>query len=601
SGLTRIGLSQRCGRGFDPCAALQVHVDLLPDGEHELSFFLGAADDLDAVHSSLEKLRSRGAPARALARVTEGWDRLLGTVAVETPDRAMDLMVNRWLLYQSLSSRIWGRSGLYQSSGAFGFRDQLQDVLAFLLADPGLAREQIIRAAAHQFPEGDVLHWWHPPDSRGVRTRCSDDLLWLPYAVGVYVEATGDLDILNVPVPFLEGQPLRERELERFGTYPPGSRSGAVYEHCVQALRHAQGRRGAHGLPLIGTGDWNDSFDQLGPEGRGESVWLVWFIRDVVNRFAQLMERRGDDALADEFRAWSEDLVAAAEEHAWDGRWYRRATHDRGSWIGSSTSLEGKIDSLTQSWAVISRGAKELRGKVAMDAVLKHLVDEESRLVKLLTPPFEHMDPTPGYARNYPPGVRENGGQYTHAAIWVAWALADLGDGDAAGRIFGYLNPAERTSTRAGVELYRREPYSVAADIYGAGDLEGIGGWSWYTGSAAWLYRLAVERILGIRPIEGGIHLDPCIPRIWPEYRVTLRRDSGTAYRIHVRNPDGVSRGVRAVVLDGTPQTAKIRLRDDGEDHSLVLTLGEASPRVAHTPPDPSSVGEEASPAGDPR
>ena len=580
SGLTRIGLSRRSGRGFDPCAALQVHVDLPADGEAEVSFFLGAAEDLDDARRRLEALRSGDTPARSLRTVSERWDALLEAVSVETPSRAMDLMVNRWLLYQSLSSRIWGRSGLYQSSGAFGFRDQLQDVLAFLLVAPELAREQILRAASHQFSEGDVLHWWHPPDGRGVRTRCSDDLLWLPYAVAAYVEATGDGGLLDELVPFLQGEPLREHELERFAAYPSGSQTDSVYEHCIRALHHAQGRTGAHGLPLIGTGDWNDSFDELGPEGRGESVWLAWFIKDVVRRFTGLMDERRDAARAHELRAWSDSLVVSAEEHAWDGSWYRRATHDRGSWIGSSTSPEGRIDSLTQSWAVISGGARQARAALAMDSVMAHLVDDEARLVKLLTPPFQNMDPTPGYARNYPPGVRENGGQYTHAAVWVAWALADLGDGDAAARVFSYLNPAERASNRAEAEHYRREPYSVAADVYGTGKLMGVGGWTWYTGSAAWLYRLAVERILGLRPSKEGIRIDPCVPRAWDQYRINLKLPGGTTYRIHVRNPDGVTGGVRSVLVDGNPHEVDIPVSDDGLEHEVEVTLGEGSPQA---------------------
>jgi cyclic beta-1,2-glucan synthetase len=587
-GLARLGLARRCGRGLDPCGALQIHVDLPPGATETVHFILGAAEHREGATSLTAELRVPGAITNELGRVTRFWDTVVGRLQVSTPDPELDVMVNRWLLYQALSCRIWGRSGFYQSSGAFGFRDQLQDVLALLGPAPDLARLHILTAARHQFPEGDVLHWWHPDSERGVRTRCSDDLLWLPFSVATFLEATGDLDLLDEVVPFLAGTPLGPGEMERFGVYRASEETGTLFDHCISALRQGL-RTGPQGLPLIGTGDWNDSLDSLGEGGKGESVWLAWFVFDIVRRWAPLCVARGETELAEWLRERARSIVQAAETVAWDGSWYRRATFDDGAWIGTSEGAEGRIDSLTQSWALLSSGARPDRARTAMAAVQEHLVDEENRLVLLLTPPFQRADPYPGYIRNYPPGVRENGGQYTHAGIWAAWAMAEMGDRDTAFRLLQFMNPVTRIRTEEDLYRYQREPYAVAADVYGAPPFLGTGGWTWYTGSAAWLYRLATEAILGIHNIPGGIRIDPRIPRDWPGFEVEIRLGARegpaprapsppqeTLYRIQVRNPEGVGMGVRSMEVDGERVPGnRFEFRRDGGTHYVTVVLGE--------------------------
>ncbi len=587
-GLARLGLARRCGRGLDPCGALQIHVELPRGATETVHFILGAAQDRPRARSLTEQLRGPGEVGKELARVTRFWDTVVGRLQVSTPDPEMDVMVNRWLLYQALSCRIWGRSGFYQSSGAFGFRDQLQDVLALLGPAPDLARLHILDAARHQFPEGDVLHWWHPDSERGVRTRCSDDLLWLPFSVATFLEATGDSHLLDEVVPFLTGAPLGPGEMERFAVYRASEETSTLFDHCLRALRHGL-RTGPQGLPLIGTGDWNDSLDSLGEGGRGESVWLAWFVFDIARRWAPLCIARGEDELAEWLTERARSIVEAAEAVAWDGSWYRRATFDDGTWIGTAEGTEGRIDSLTQSWALLSSGARPDRATAAMAAVEEHLVDRENRLVLLLTPPFQRADPYPGYIRNYPPGVRENGGQYTHAGIWAAWAMAEMGEGDAAFRLLQFMNPVTRVRTEEDLALYQREPYAVAADIYGSPPFTGVGGWTWYTGSAAWLYRLATEAILGIHNIPGGVRIDPRIPRDWPGFEFQIRlgprgdqapHDSSappeTLYEVRVQNPEGVGMGVRSMEVDGEGVPGnRLEFRRDGRTHRVTVVLGE--------------------------
>ncbi|HEU4455185.1 MAG TPA: protein ndvB, partial [Longimicrobium sp.] len=509
--LERIGLGETYGEGLDPCAALQAHVDLGPGEARTLHFLLGDGADRAEALETVRRFRDPAAVEAARAEVEAFWEGLLGRLQLRTPEPAMDLLLNRWLPYQALACRVWGRSALYQSGGAFGFRDQLQDVTAFLATAPGVARAHLLEAAAHQFAEGDVLHWWHPPAGAGVRTRCSDDLLWLPFVAAAYVEATGDAGVLDEAVPYLAAPELRADEEQRYDRYAPAPERGTLYEHCLRAIERGS-TRGAHGLPLIGTGDWNDAMDRVGAGGEGESVWLGWFLYAVLLRFAPLCAGRGDGARARRFRERAEALRAAVETAGWDGGWYRRAWFDDGTPLGSSESTEGKIDSLTQSWAVLSGGAAPERARAAMEAVAARLVREADRLVLLLDPPFDRSDPSPGYIRAYPPGVRENGGQYTHAAVWAAWAFAALGDGERAESIFRLLNPVLRVGGPAEAERYRVEPYVVPADVYGVAPHAGRGGWTWYTGSAAWLWRLGVEAILGIRRRGGALEVDPCIP-----------------------------------------------------------------------------------------
>ncbi|MFW6084959.1 MAG: GH36-type glycosyl hydrolase domain-containing protein, partial [Gemmatimonadota bacterium] len=572
--LHRIGLSGWIGAAEDPCAAYQVHLDIPPGATTEVYFVLGQGESHEeAVRLARRYSEPDGADA-AFGDMTAAWDELLGALTVETPEPALDVMLNRWLLYQTVSSRLWGRTGLYQSSGAFGFRDQLQDVVALLDAAPDLARAHLVRAAGRQFEEGDVLHWWQPGTATGVRTRCSDDLLWLPYATALYVKRTGDLEVLDEAVPFLRGEPLQAGEDERYGRYEAAIRTGDLYEHCLRAIDRGT-TRGEHGLPLIGSGDWNDGFDGVGREGRGESVWLAWFLAGVLEEFAFLCEVREDDDRARSFRERAAELRSRVDATAWDGRWYHRAYYDDGTPLGSAGNREGRIDAISQAWSVLA-GADEERSRTAMDAVAEHLVLDDERLVLLLTPPFDRTDRDPGYIKGYPPGVRENGGQYTHAAAWVGWAFAALGDSEAAGRVLGYMNPVLRTTDRESVMRYRVEPYVVAADIYGVQPHVGRGGWTWYTGSAAWLYRFAVEAVLGLRREGDRLHVTPALPPGWEGYRAELSHGSAR-YRIDV---------ARTVVEAGEPADVRIRidgrdigggpvaLVDDGETHEVDVRVG---------------------------
>ncbi len=571
--LERIGLAGAVRAGLDPCAVYQVHLDL-PAGEtRELYFILGQGANREEALALVRRYRDPARIEAAWRAVGEFWEGLLTTVTVHTPDPAMDLLLNRWLLYQTLACRIWGRSALYQSSGAFGFRDQLQDVMALVHVAPEIVRKHILEAACHQFAEGDVLHWWHPPSGRGVRTRCSDDLLWLPFVTAHYVNTTGDESILSEVVPFLIGDPLAPEEVERYGHYGVSKEAGSLYEHCCRALERGM-TAGPHGLPLIGSGDWNDGLNRVGIGGRGESVWLGWFLHATLERFVPICERLGDEKTAALYRQKVAALRQALEEHAWDWGWYRRGYYDDGTPLGSSESDECQIDSIAQSWAVLSGAAEPQRAARAMQAVASRLVRRNDRLVLLFAPPFDKTERDPGYVKGYPPGVRENGAQYTHAALWVAWAFAEMGDGDRAEALFRLLNPIYRADTPARVARYRVEPYVVAADVYSVPPHVGRGGWSWYTGSAGWMYRLGLEAILGVHRVGRVLRIEPCIPKRWPGYEVTYR-DGATIYHIQVENPDGVNRGVRQVTLDGEvlPE-AEIPLTGDGQRHEVRVVMG---------------------------
>ncbi|MGZ6141545.1 MAG: GH36-type glycosyl hydrolase domain-containing protein, partial [Myxococcaceae bacterium] len=534
--LLRWGLAGRLDAGVDPCGVLQVHLELEPGEELETHFLLGQAASRGEALQTGARYRARAAIDAAWRDLQAFWDELLGSVRVETPEPAMDLMLNRWLLYQTVSARIFGRTGLYQSSGGFGYRDQLQDVLALLHAAPERTRAHILESAAHQFEEGDVLHWWHPPSGRGVRTRCSDDLVWLPYVTAEYVLATGDAAILSVPVPFLTGEPLRRDEDDRYAQFEVSAHPAPLLEHCRRALERAA-THGKHGLPLMGEGDWNDGMNRVGSEGRGESVWLGWFLCAAMSRFAALCAPA-------EARAWRDRAGARGakgEACAWDGAGSVRAFHDDGSLVGSAKERECRIDSIAQSWAVLSGAGGEERARLALRSAGAWLVREEDRLVLLLTPPFDTTPHNPGYIRAYPPGVRENGGQYTHAATWLGFAHAALGDGAGAERIFRLLNPALRTSTAAEAERYRTEPYVLAGDICGAPPWVGRGGWTWYTGAAGWTFRLGVEAILGLRKEAGALCIDPCVPPSWKGFEAWVRAGDGELHVV-VENPGGVSR-----------------------------------------------------------
>ena len=566
-------LSQRVGAGFDPCAALQTIVELKPGESAEVIFLLGQAESRDQARDLIK--RCRGADFdQVLSDVTRRWDDLLRTVQVATPDPGMDLMLNRWLLYQTLSCRVWARAAFYQLSGAYGFRDQLQDVIALGVAKRSVAREHLLRAASRQFVEGDVQHWWHPPSGRGIRTRMSDDLLWLPYAVIQFIETTGDMAILEEMIPFIEGDTLAEGQKESYFEPRISENRATLFEHCARAL-DLRLSVGAHGLPLMGTGDWNDGMNRVGQDGKGESVWLGWFLHTVLWEFAKIADARGQGKRAEVWRLHVSALKAALEREGWDGEWYRRAYFDDGTPLGSAQNTECRIDSIAQTWGIMSGAAEPGRGARAMAAADKQLVRAKDGLILLLTPPFNHTDHDPGYIKGYLPGIRENGGQYSHAATWMLIAFAALNDGDKAAELFRMISPIHRTSSRAGVQKYKVEPYVLAGDIYAEPPHVGRGGWTWYTGSAGWLYRAGVEWILGFRLRGMTLSIDPCIPRNWPAYSVEFKYHSAV-YKIKVENPSGVSRGVALTELDGKLQAGSVNipLVDDGAVHRIRVVLG---------------------------
>jgi len=568
-------LSKRSGAGLDPCWALQTAIDLEADQEVEIVFLIGEAGNVADARSLITRYRS--ADLEDLYRqVLAFWDETLGSVQVHTPDRSMDLMLNRWLLYQTLACRIWARSAFYQASGAYGFRDQLQDGMAISGARPALAREHLLRAAGRQFHEGDVQHWWLPHTGQGVRTRISDDRVWLAHAVAQYVAATADRAVLDEAVPFLEGQTLRPEEHDAYFLPVTSDEQATLFEHCARALDESL-QTGAHGLPLMGTGDWNDGLNRVGELGRGESVWLGWFLHATLQRFAPLAQARAEPGRAALWLSHAEALRRALEREGWDGQWYRRAYYDDGSVLGSATNEECRIDAIAQSWAVLSGAADPEHARIAMDQVDAQLILRERGLALLFTPPFEHTPLDPGYIKGYPPGLRENGGQYTHGALWSVMAFAALGQGTRAAQLFAMLNPVNRTSTRADVHRYKVEPYVAAADVYSVAPHIGRGGWTWYTGSAGWMYRAGLESILGVRVEGARLRLAPCIPAGWPRASVTLRHGS-SRYEITIENPQGVCRGIARIDCDGATLAAGVEsvdLVDDGRTHAVRVLLGK--------------------------
>jgi cyclic beta-1,2-glucan synthetase len=567
-------LSGRVGAGLDPCCALQAPLTLEPGETAEIVFLLGDAASAGEARALLTRYRSMDLDA-VLREVGDYWDDVLGTVQVRTPDRSLDIMLNGWLLYQTLACRMWARSAFYQASGAYGFRDQLQDGMALVVSQPAITRRHLLRAARRQFPQGDVQHWWLPPTGHGVRTRISDDRIWLAYTAAHYMDVTGDVRILDEVVPFLEGAQLAAGEHDAYFQPATSEDSATFFEHCARGLDSSLAR-GAHGLPLIGTGDWNDGMNRVGERGRGESVWLGWFLHASLVAFAPRATARNEGARAARWLDHAAALRVALEREAWDGAWYRRGFFDDGTPYGSARSEECRIDSIAQSWSVISGAADPQRAEQAMSAVAEHLIQRDTGLALLFTPPFDRTTLDPGYVKGYPPGLRENGGQYTHAAAWSVIAFALLGQGDQAASLFSMLNPINRSRTRAGLQQYKVEPYAVAADVYSVAPLAGRGGWTWYTGSAGWLYRAGLESMLGFYKRGDHLLVTPCVPRHWSRFEITFRHASAR-YEISVENPNGVSCGVMSTVVDGAalPRgTSRIPLQDDGATHQVRVVLG---------------------------
>ncbi|MDQ6636054.1 MAG: glycosyl transferase, partial [Gemmatimonadota bacterium] len=575
---TEAPLDGHVGQLADPCAAFQLPLLLAPGETAEIVALLGEADSADQARTLLMRYGDPDAADEALDQIRSFWRALLGRVQVTTPAPALDLMVNGWLAYQNLSCRVWGRSAFYQSGGAFGFRDQLQDAAALIHLEPALTRAQIVLHAGHQFVEGDVLHWWHPPGDRGMRTRFADDLLWLPYIAAFYVAHTGDRSVLDEDAPFVQAALLEPGEDEMLVTPELSGRRASVYEHCCLALDRSL-TRGAHDLPLMGTGDWNDGMNRVGREGRGESVWLGFFLFEILDDFIPLSESRGDVARASRYRDYRAKLGRALNDAGWDGGWYRRAYYDDGTPLGSAENGECRIDTIAQAWAVISGAAPEERAERALDAMERELVDEAAGIIRLLTPAFDRTAHDPGYIKGYLPGVRENGGQYTHGALWGVRALAEAGRGERAARLLEMLSPVRRGGSPADISVYQTEPYVIAADVYGVAPHIGRGGWTWYTGSAGWMYRVALESILGVRR-EGAARmlLRPCIPASWTGFRVVYAMPASKAvYDIDVRRETG-GNATRAT-LDGRKLAIEngavvIPLSSDDRRHSVTVLLG---------------------------
>jgi cyclic beta-1,2-glucan synthetase len=587
AGMSRTRLSGRVGAGLDPCGAMQVMVDLADGQEREIAFTFGSGRDLADARHLVNRFRGTGPARAALENVWGYWNRTLGAVYVQTPDPSLNFLANGWLLYQVLACRMWARSGFYQSGGAFGFRDQLQDAMAMVHTEPGLLREQLLRSAAHQFREGDVQHWWHPPLGRGVRTRISDDYLWLPYATCRYIAALGDTGVLDEQVQFLDGRMVKPDEESYYDLPGRAEESATLYEHCVRAIKNGL-RFGERGLPLMGCGDWNDGMNLVGEHGKGESVWLGFFLYDVLVQFGGLASRRQDGAFAELCAAEAAKLKQNIDQHAWDGEWYCRAYFDNGEPIGSASSPECQIDSLPQSWSILSGAGDPARSRQALAALDERLVKRDVGVIQLFDPPFDHSPLNPGYIKGYVPGVRENGGQYTHAAVWAVMAFAAAGEGDRAWELFRLIDPVRHGNSETTIDRYKVEPYVLAADVYTNPQHAGRGGWTWYTGSAGWMYRLITESLLGLRLEVDRLRIEPLFPKEWSSFEVHYRYRE-TLHRIQVRNLGG-GPSVLRIVIDGVEQAdGTIPLRDDRRDHFAEVEVGGQSQTASNAAASPAT------------
>ncbi|GBG12405.1 putative glycosyl transferase family 36 [Paenibacillus agaridevorans] len=566
--LSRARLDKQTGVHYASCGAVQRKLTLQPGEETEVILLLGCGTSRKHAAELAGRYAIASRCDEAWQETSSYWAETLGQIVVDTPSQETNILLNGWLLYQSLACRMWARTAFYQAGGAFGFRDQLQDSLAILHTRPELTRKQILLSASHQYEEGDVQHWWHEETSRGIRTLFSDDLLWLPYTVSRYIEHTGDATILDELVPYITSDTLREGEHERYEETIRSSHSGTVYEHCVRAVEKALSRIGEHGLPHIGVGDWNDGMNLVGDEGRGESVWLGWFLCEVLRRLEPLSVSRGERDRDEKYLLERDKLADAIHEHGWDGQWYRRAFTDGGTWLGSLYNEECRIDAIAQSWSVISGAAPEDRALQAMQSFDRELVDREMSVVRLLTPPFDRTEPSPGYIQGYPPGIRENGAQYTHGVIWSIVAWSKLGRGDKAFELFRMLNPINHTRTDREVRTYYGEPYVMAADVYTAEPHQGHAGWTWYTGASSWMYQSGIEWILGIRKLGDKLYLNPCVPSDWPGFKVAYRFGE-TRYLLDFKREHNEG---APFDLEAGPE-AYIELEDQGGEHAVSIKL----------------------------
>jgi len=564
--------------GSDPCAAFQVQQSLTPGETIELAFIEGEEKTREDAEERISQYSNVRIVKEALEKSRSLWKSRTGSINIQTPDRSLDLLMNGWLMYQNLSCRMWARTAFYQSGGAYGFRDQLQDSMAALYVSPKLTRDQILLHAENQFTEGDVLHWWHPPTGRGIRSKITDDRLWLPYVTDFYIRSTGDDSLLDEKTTFITARKLDENEHEVYLQPETSDESGSIYEHCCRAIDISL-KFGAHGLPLIGAGDWNDGMNRVGSDGKGESVWLGFFLYEILLRFAERAKKRNDMERSERYEKEAKELSKHLNDEGWDGDWYLRAYYDDGTPLGSSSNEECRIDAISQAWSVLSGAAPQERAEQALKAAETHLISDYDQIIRLLTPPFDRTEKNPGYIKGYIPGVRENGGQYTHGAVWLIKAMAEFGFGEKAVQYLNMINPVNHALNQESVQEYKVEPYVITADIYGEAPLTGMGGWSWYTGSGGWFYRVALESILGFRLMGDSIYINPSVSPEWTHFSIVFKLDDGkTTYSISLENQDRLQNGRVSGTHNGEPvkthnNVAAIPITRDGKKHTVKLTL----------------------------